>query len=794
MSINLKQSQKKNLFNSSNGFTLVEMAISMIIVGLVASSGFFAYTVYETKRNETRTLQVVSKATSALYEFKNANGRYPCPAPILETKDTSPNYGRETDCADPNIGTGSVVIPGQCLDGTTAPNNYNGICVERSTRTISGINPRVRVGAIPFRDLQIDEKDTFDGYGSRLVYAVTEDMAVAARYKDTIAAIEIQDGNGNILSSGNQSVSFVVISPGKNKNGSVSVAGNSQPCNAAATDLDAGNCRDFASAVNTQAIYVMDATSSGTNQFDDIVEYYVPIGAEVWRRENAASENIIDLSEDMVGVGITSPADLTADLTVKNSTMTNDASMATRRALAATNTLGGNNQSGGLRIGRFDGVSHSGKILADRYCTEDGTQCFTTDRIAGPYDNNPATGTSGMGCPVGQYMVGVEAGRAKCSPIRIFCPPGQVITGFGGSGDPICAVPTANCVSEFRNLCGTAFTVITAGNGVTRRINYVTGGACAYNDYRCDSGSWTDLGGYNSVAACSFVAATPPTSSTPGVACGAGFSGTYTQSFYLNCAGNQVNTTNTAATDCACVGITDNVYCGASFGGAFVGTKQRVCSGPAPGTLGASYTVFKDIANVNYPSEAALIAAKCSCSKTDFWEFANCPAGMVRKASPTPASFATPADSWPGGAGDARGQYRKRTVNASLCDWDSVSFDSSNCECSTGYNFRSQNPTCGSCDEVDVVGSVRQIRSGAGCGWIDDPDTSGNTVGTCRAKTFSWKNSGVSAGPSNPLAAGRGVSPICGTACLCGENGNLGTCAVSTIADWTYFSSNCQPN
>jgi prepilin-type N-terminal cleavage/methylation domain-containing protein len=790
--------EKKVIGNHKNqqGFTLIEMAISLIIVSIFLSASLYAYTLYLTNKQSTQTLEAVSAVTTAIFQFKNANGRYPCPAPILESKDTSSTYGHETNCADLTIGTGATVPPGTCLVGTSPPKNYDGTCVESSPRLIGGVNPRVRMGAIPFRELQIDEKQTFDGYGSRLVYVVTEDMAVASTYKDSNAAIEIRDGSGNVLSGGNQSVAFLVLSPGKNRNGAVNIYGKAQPCLTATTDIDGQNCRDFTSTSDTQAIYTMDAQKSGTDQFDDIVEYFVPTGAEVWRREDKTSENIIDMSEDKVGVGITSPSQLAQDLTIMQSTVnnvaipsTNNADIAYSANLAATNTVGGQFQNGALRVGKFTGGSQSGKILADKYCTADNSECFTTDIIAGAYDNNPTTGTSGMGCPTGQYMIGIESGHAKCSAIRIACPTGQVMTSIGSSGEPICTAPVAGCVDKNVQICGQTQTLTAAGNGQQRWIYYTTGGACARSVYQCNSGTWDYYGwaSYDNAPACSYASSTAATGSNT-ASCGTGFTGSYTQNYFLTCDGYQHNTTDNSATNCVCKGITDNVVCSGDFGSTVVGTKQRVCTG---NTLDASYSVFKDNAGATYSSESALLSAKCSCSKTDYWEFAQCSTGQERTATPNPTTFTSPTATWP--ADTTYGAYRKRTVDASTCTYDSASSNISNCVCATGYNYRDENPTCGSCDKIDTVGQVRQIRSGSGCGWIDDPDTSANTTGTCIAKTFIWKNSGVSAGPPNSLSAGHGVSPVCDSTCSCGESNTQSACALSTTSQWTYFSSTCLP-
>lgn len=791
-------SKTENIVSEKNskslGYTLVEMAIALMIVGAFLAAAIQIYAQYKNAQVTEKTQTSISRASTAIFEFKNANGRFPCPSPIKESRN-SPNYGHETDCADPNIGTAAVVNPGECLNGTIGPNNYDGICVEASNRTISGVNPRVRMGAIPFRELQIDEDDTIDGYGSRLIYVVTEDMAVASTFKDSRAAIELRDGNGNVLSGGDQSVAFMVISPGPNMNGAVSREGNVTGCNAAANMLDAENCRDFASTTNTQAVYAMDLTSSGTNQFDDVVEYFVPSEAEMWRRQAPTSENIVDLSEKNVGVGTITPTETSQALSIKQSTVNNTTSITDKRNLAATNTLGGQNQSGALRVGKYAGGTHSGKVLADNYCTKSGALCFSTERITAAYDNNPTTGTHGMGCPSGQYMIGIGNGRALCAPIRIYCPSGQAITGFDSNGAPQCTTPLASCPTDTKSLCGTSYALVAGGNGSTRVLTYSTGGACAYSVYYCNSGSWMYWYGYDTAYACTFTSGAPSTRSLPGQACAAGYSGTYTQNQTQDCYGYWHNTTNTSAADCTCVGKTDPSYCTGAFtpllGGSVAGTKQRVCTS---GVLDTTYTVFIGNDGLSYPSETAMLTANCKCGYTDGWEFASCGSGQVRKATPSPSSFASPSSSWPGATD--QGAYRKRNADLSTCSYTytpSSGYNTSNCECASGYNYVPVNPTCAACTQIQTQGSKRQIRSGAGCGWIDDPDTSANTTGTCSPITYIWKSSGVVAGPPNALALGHGTSPVCTSSCSCGENGTTGTCSIATATEWTYYQATCQP-
>lgn len=771
------------------------MSMSLIIIGILASSAFHLYSAYITQKQATKTLEAVSTVSAALYQYKNVNGRFPCPAAIMQPKDGSSLYGVETNCADPKIGTSAVVAPGECLTGTVGPDNLNGICVEQSTRSISGVNPRVRVGSIPFRTLQLDEKDTFDGYGSRLVYAVTESMAVANTFKDTEAAIEIRDARNNVLSGGDKSVAFVVISPGKNRNGSVSIGGAANPCDT--SKIDGQNCRDFTSNTNTLAVYTMDVQSAGTDVFDDIVEYFVPTATEVWRRQTPNSENMVDMTEDKVGVGIVSTAQLTDELTVKQSSVRNTGNVNDNKNLSPANSIGSSMQTGGLRVGTFQNNEHRGAIIADEYCdSDDPTKCFRPERIAGTYDGDPVNGNSGMGCPAGEYMIGIENGRAKCSgAIRIACDTGKILNGFTASGEPVCVAPLANCLSTTKDICGETRTIPETPENGTRKITYVKNDACAETTYQCKNNGWIRLSGYDTAAACSYTSTNPPPVPPARLTCSGGYTGQYTQYYKIDCKGQKVATTNTASADCTCVGIVDKVICSGNFGGSQVGTKEKTCTG---NVLNNYYSVFKDLQGQTYPSEAALLAGKCSCNKPDTIVFTTKSNFERLPNTPTPPIFQTYNASWPNDKYMCA--WGKKSANNATCSYDNVVYNYDSCSCSPGTNWRQTNPDCATpgsptydaCQKVATPKKIRQIRSGSTCAWIDDTDTSANSPGSCTPKLFALRSSGVTVAPSVPLSSGRGSIPLCGSSCACGQAGmNDFACAESSAATWNFYSASC---
>ena len=900
--------------NISAGFTLVEMAVAMMIVGIFLGAAGHMYTVYMKNKAITQTQQAISDVTEALSAFKNVHGRYPCPAPLKELR-TSVNYGHEIDCSgappaaagtplpvnaaaflpffftassfragrpirymfeftttpsatftnavanatlsrvgvdvatttsaytawvNSTAGGGCInysvatmrlliceettldaalatfntmfatagtpgdparaLVAGQCLNGGTDP--VDGICIEQSTRTDLAAPPRVRVGGIPFRDMQMEEEDVVDGYGSRLVYAVTERLANASTFRSREGGIEIQDGAGNVLSGGDTSASFVVISPGPNKNGAIGINGSVSPCVSGGTNLDGQNCRNFAVTTDTSAVYVMDAYASGTNTFDDSVNYFANMTDELWRRFDPLSENIVDLSENFVGIGMPSTAALTDDLTISQSTVNNITDPTASRALSVTNSkstgAGPTLESfhgGALRVGRFSAGAHSGKVLTDQICLEnDATRCFRPDRIAAAYDGDPTAGTRGMGCPTGQYMTGISAGRALCSPVRVSCPPGEAMTGINSAGNPTCAIPTASCSNSTVSLCGTNYTLLAMGHGGTRTINYTTGGACASAKYQCSAGTWNLVTRYGeedrSGFACTYSSAAAPTGSTSGTSCGVGYSGTYTTIFKYLCDGTTTRTSSTFSTDCTCSGVTDNVLCDPSLGGGVVGTKEKRCTG---GVLDSGYSIFIGSDGAAYPAEAALTAALCSCSKAANWRFSDCSSGKVRKATPVDPVPTAGQPAFPGWPTDiTKGGYYFQSVDMSTCAYSDGPKNYSNCECAPKTQWIESTPPCAACEKMSTPTRTRQLNSGADGSWINDPDTSENTLGTCEAKSFTWKSTGVQKGPKRPLSEGKGSTPDCGTGtCTCAKSGKLGTCASSNGTYYIFYKARC---
>ncbi len=271
---------KLNKSKNIQGFSLVELSISLAIIGLIASSALSVAVTsdYYIKKFETKAK--MERLNEAMAGFLETNYRLPCPADgTLPTSDA--NFGLEgtptaTDC------------PLENFTYSSAP-----IIVEQ--------------GVIPIRTLQLPDDFMFDGWDRRFTYAVdiryannsttngscswTDGDTVDVCFIDapgSLAAITIEDESG-----GNRVTNaiYVILSHGENGHGAYTKNGSSTRINGfpvgnpyrtnSADELE--NAEFTVAGVDTALdnVFVLkeykkgdDLTSGATRElFDDIVSF-----------------------------------------------------------------------------------------------------------------------------------------------------------------------------------------------------------------------------------------------------------------------------------------------------------------------------------------------------------------------------------------------------------------------------------------------------------------------------------------------------------------------------------------
>ncbi|HOO50463.1 MAG TPA: hypothetical protein PLK94_04145, partial [Alphaproteobacteria bacterium] len=650
---------------------------------------------------------------------------------------------------------------------------------------------------------------TFDGYGSRMVYAVTMTSTDNTTYNENKGGIAVRDANGGSLTKKDGDILFAIISPGKSKVGAYSKYANlTSACpTGAGAPLDAENCNvgfDSGTATSTQSIYIsaQNSTAPGTGFFDDVVSYFSSSPDPTWRRTIADPENIEDLSTNFVGAGTSAPG---ADLSV-DSTGTRDS----------------------IRIYGQDGSD--GKLMADQICDDTGANCFDPIVIAG---DNSVPG-EGMKCAAG-YMVGIENGAPKCVPhVSVTCGPGEVLVGFIGTVPDCQPTPVVSCGATTIPLCGGSSSPINVNlpNGADGSFFPADGVSfigpagddnCYTANFECTGGAWqikdqrgTCKAGLNSgtpkyYSKCkSFMGHSGNPSSSgaivqafdpgpPKIPLLKIYFGWKGKVYYQNvtaCTNSGVVSTYDVS-DCDCKDDDTTTLSNLSCPPPYTGVNKRKITYKAQCELAGNPVNALDLvpypANPNVTPKTPRIHyglnagppddSACSCGDSPAWEFKDCQQGFKRKSSPVPASFASPVDSWPPDI--RKGVYRKKNVDGSTCNVSYDSWNSSNCECDTSVSYNQNTTTCADpvCEEPKT--NLVTISGYPGAGNVPDgkdvfevtrdPAASCTVkstqikTGNCTTKAFTW----VDNNNTNGNAYSDQQPPIkSGSACSCNDHIN----------------------
>lgn len=362
------------------GYTIMQTAAVVVLAGLLVAVAAPIYRNWQANALTERTASNLDVVMDAISAFRVQNGRYPCPAPVNVAR-TDPTYGTETDCAD----TASV-----------AANSFSataGYYVE------SGVTTRIRRGAVPFRDLNLPELLSEDGYHNRLQYAVTESQAVLATYTRTGGSVFVGDNGTPRVAVTSAPAQFVVFSSGQDKAGAYTHEGKlAIPC--PTIGLDAFNC-NFAD--NDGYRFGQAAKVAGAGHFDDMIRISSSAGEPLWIATGATGEDVRDTG------------------------------------LASAMGIGGQPTSTVVRLDVADNMRAQASVRSEKICEKDGSACFGAEKIAEPL------GVAEMKCPKPSDPPGfifahkIANGEIECRPYAAYtCPANTVLVGMNGAGVPVC--------------------------------------------------------------------------------------------------------------------------------------------------------------------------------------------------------------------------------------------------------------------------------------------------------------------------------------------------------------------
>ena len=550
----------------------------MLIIGIFMASGLRALYIYNQHQAYKHDKRAMISITLALNGFLASNGRYPCPARLDDDRSNA-SYGLETDCTD----TASVSI-GQCQDG---------ICVEESLNPALPANTRVRRGAVPFRILNIVEEDAYDGFDSKIEYAVTESLAQDGNFNSREGGISVTDSNGFSVIQPEHTAHFVVLSHGENKLGAYSPLG-SQDIACAGVGSDIENCN---TTTDSNAVYVSDLKSKtgAANNFDDTLTYRVTAEPPMWRKTDTTGLHITDLTDALGGVGARlEPSDDTG-------------------------------AGGGPKLDVFGDLRARDDLLLDNVCDENDSACFAPEIIGG----DPPPGQS-LRCPTG-FATGISFNSMDCANnLENSCPPGSYMRGIDADGRPVCYDPPNSCPSSTtRTLCAglPGEQTYTLPGGVVHNTQSVpwplTGGTSYREWWRCRDGSWRRTGRSGSCTC-------TPTTQTRTRSCPTGFSGSIIQERTRSCPSGSWSSWSTTVNGCGCAGTseTQTRSCPDGFTGSESRTRTFTCSDPNNGSWG-SWSGWGGTCTCVPDSVSSQLYCPVGFSGTgDYREkYFNCPAG-----------------------------------------------------------------------------------------------------------------------------------------------------------------------
>lgn len=253
--------------HSQGGFSLIEVALALIIMGILMLPALTMYTINVQSQKEAQKKVSVATASTALTKYVLLHGRYPTPA-VRSDPLGSATFGRSA--VQPLTGWPD------CQAGSTSAGS---VC-----RTVLNTNAgrAVLIGVVPFADLGIPYTSVLDSNKNLLTYAVTANLTNVATYAEDGGGIIVKiltsetDDTPVDLYNGTEARShFVVVGHGDDGRGAFAQGGiQGTACGTAGDSTDFENCNNdgtFRSNLVGGTSSVKRFEAAGVTHFDDYV-------------------------------------------------------------------------------------------------------------------------------------------------------------------------------------------------------------------------------------------------------------------------------------------------------------------------------------------------------------------------------------------------------------------------------------------------------------------------------------------------------------------------------------------
>lgn len=141
------------------GFSLIDVAVVMAIVGVLLAGFLATYKMYQATRATTITEENFMAAQDALGAYVSFNNKYPVPSPFgLRERAGAGDVGGSTAYGN----SGNAASATACTNASASGKLCKG----------AGFGGEVLVGVLPFAEINLPEAQARDGYGRLFTYAV----------------------------------------------------------------------------------------------------------------------------------------------------------------------------------------------------------------------------------------------------------------------------------------------------------------------------------------------------------------------------------------------------------------------------------------------------------------------------------------------------------------------------------------------------------------------------------------------------------------------------------------------
>ena len=417
--------------NKRDGFSLIEVALGLLIIGIIIGPMMAQYASWKNSQKIDLTNGNGDTVRAALREYALNNGCYPLPA-TPNVNSTSAAFGQEFAVVPPR-GVGAtpacatLTVP-QLATIPPCALNTGVVCqtpctVGAPSTTCAGGAPVILIGDVPFATLGLPKQYDIDGYGHKFTYAVSANLVQSATFYNDKGAVKVTDlgGGGGPDGTGPPvtNAHYAVVSHGQDGVGAFSTEGG-LIANCAAAGKDIENCNNDGTFDNGYKIYNdikgtqqyarQQSNAAGASHFDDFVSYDTTTSSDIWTKSSAAFPDTGDILNhtDLGNVEVKMPGQHAAPATPQAK------------------------------------LDVRGDVAADRLWTNDLCDTSGNSFAAGAYTNKPCPATIFAPDLIG----GTPAVKAKGNP-GIHCGAAAAAGLPAGIGIPMIGITAAdeNCAS-----------------------------------------------------------------------------------------------------------------------------------------------------------------------------------------------------------------------------------------------------------------------------------------------------------------------------------------------------------